>query len=64
MPYFNPYEKVIIDLLNRYRKPMSTLKVAERTGIAWETARDHLENLFKKGHIKKKTKSNKIIWWI
>ncbi len=51
-PYFNKYERLILSLLVRQRRPMSTKEISEEMGISWVTARKWLRSLKEKGFVK------------
>ena len=49
-----------------YNSPvtLSTSEVAEKADIAWETAKDRLEDLWDDHYIEREDKGNSIEWWI
>ncbi len=44
-------KRILADLF-RARRPLSVKKIAERNEVAWQTAKDNIERLEKKGLVK------------
>ena len=61
---FTSNEKRIINLLYVARRPLTTKQVSEKLGIAWQTAKDNLLCLNKKGYVNRKEESNRTYWWL
>jgi len=62
MSEFNIYEEKILKTLHSSRIPLSTKEVAEKSGIAWNTARKHLRSLSDNGYVKNHDEGNSIEW--
>jgi len=64
---FDPFEADILRYLRFIGRARNTSQIAEATKMSWETARDHLENLFGRGYVLKGERPNQILWkyrWI
>lgn len=61
---FTPNEKRIINLLYVARRPLTTKQVSGKLGIAWQTAKDNLVSLRKKGYVNMRDEGNRIYWWL
>ena len=61
---FNYNEKRIINLLYVARRPLTTKQVANKTHMAWQTAKDYLTELQKKGYMNKSIQGNRTYWWL
>ncbi|MDO5836371.1 MAG: helix-turn-helix domain-containing protein [Methanobacterium sp.] len=59
-----PIEKSIINALYFANKPLTTQKVADGAKISWQTAKNNLENLHKKGYVDGGKLGKSIYWWI
>lgn len=64
MPRFTPYQRAILNALYVARRALNTNEIAERTGMAWETARDNLSELYKTGYVYGRRVGNRIYWWL
>lgn len=58
------FQRHILATLYVARRPLTTKEIAEKSGIAWETARDNLSILYKRGYIYGKREGNRIYWWL
>jgi predicted transcriptional regulator len=61
---FTVNEKRIINLLYVARRQLTTKQVSAKLGIAWQTAKDNLISLRKKGHVNMRDEGNRIYWWL
>ena len=61
---FKSEERRIINVLYFANKPLSTKEISERTEMAWQTAKNHLEKMNEKGLLKTGIKGNTVYWWI
>lgn len=61
---FNPNEKRIINMLYVARRPLTTKQISEKAGVAWQTAKDCLLELQKKGYVNKSVQGNRTYWWL
>lgn len=59
---FTPKEKRIINTLYAAHKPLTTKNVAERSEMAWQTAKKYLDQLHKKGYVLY-AKYEKSVYW-
>lgn len=59
---YNPYEERIINTLMYSFRPLTTSQVSEYSGISYNTTKDYLEQLKKKGKVKSRVLSNRIYW--
>lgn len=63
-------EKLIVEVLKKEKKPLTTYQIAKKLGIAWSTANTYCYKLKDKGIIKGEEKaarvglSKKMVWWI
>ena len=64
MSEFHPREDDILDVLYRARKPITTNEIAERTGMAWATAKKYLEILEEEGYVAAAERGNSLYWWL
>lgn len=60
----NPSEKKIMAELYYARRPLTTNEVAEKSGMSWQTAKKHLEQMRKRGLLSRGKKGSAIYWWI
>ena len=66
----NEVDKIIVDLLEKEKKPLSTYQIAKKTGISWGTVHTHCYKLKDMGMIKgqekvtRVEKKKKMVWWI
>ncbi len=58
----NPYQRAILQELERARRPLTTRRIAQRSMITWPTAKKHLQKMQKEGLVIKTTKGNRILW--
>ena len=59
----NPYERAILNALYMSRIPLSTLQVAEKTNMSWETAKKYLRILRRNKLVDGgKIRKNKALW--
>jgi predicted ArsR family transcriptional regulator len=61
---FDIYEEKILEVLYKHPVSLSTSEVADKADIAWETAKDRLEDLWDDHYIEREDKGNSIEWWI
>ena len=64
MANFKPEEKQILSVLYFAQKPLTTKNISERAEMAWQTAKNHLEEMYQKGLLNKGKKGNAVYWWI
>ena len=64
MMVLKPIEKNIMNALYLANKALTTQKVAERADISWQTAKNNLEELYRKGHVDSGKYGKSIYWWI
>ncbi|OPY37592.1 MAG: hypothetical protein A4E35_01178 [Methanoregula sp. PtaU1.Bin051] len=64
MTELNVYEQAILRLLKVARRALTTSQIADKTGIAWETAKKYLDKLHRKRFISKEDTGNRIYWKI
>lgn len=64
MTDFNPYEEKILRTMLRAQRPLSTSKIADRSGIAWKTAKKYLAKLLTQNYVKTKEQGNTRYWWV
>ena len=64
MSRFDIYEEKILEVLYNSPVKLSTSEVADKADIAWETAKDRLEDLWRNHYIEREDKGNSIEWWI
>jgi len=63
-------EKLIVEILKKEKKPLTTYQIAKKLGIAWSTANTYCYKLKDKGIIKGEEKSarvglsKKMMWWV
>ena len=62
-------EKLVLDMLRKAKKPLSTYEIAKRAGISWSTANTCCYKLFSKKLVASeeneyKTSLRKVMWWI
>ncbi|MBI5331944.1 MAG: hypothetical protein HZB65_00055 [Candidatus Aenigmarchaeota archaeon] len=62
-------EKLVLDVLRKERRPLSTYEIAKLAGISWSTANTCCYKLFSKKLVvseekEYKTSLRKIMWWI
>ena len=58
----NPYQRAILQELERARRPLTTRRIAQRSMIAWPTAKRHLKKMEEKRLVIKTTRGNRILW--
>ena len=63
-PTLNPYEDRILLVLKRARRYLSTSQVSQFGGISYNTTRDYLKKLIRRGKVTYKKLSNKTMWKI
>lgn len=63
-PKFNAYEERILRVLARGRRALTTLQIADFTGISYNTVKKYLESLSRRSVIKRKKLTNKIYWYV
>ena len=61
---FDPFDLDLLRYLKSVKNPKTTSHMAEKTDMAWVTAREHLEDLFNRGYVKRRILPNKILWKI
>ena len=57
----NVYERMILVVLDRAKRPLSQTQVSEKSGMSWKTTKDHMKELVKQGHVKCKDKGNRLM---
>ena len=58
-------EDEIVELVRTADDPFTTAsEVAERVGMARQTAHKHLQELYEEGEIQKKKVGQSAIWWV
>ncbi len=61
---FAPNEKRVINLLYVARRSLTTKQVSEKLGVAWQTAKDNLMSLHRKGYVNMDERGNRTYWWL
>jgi Mn-dependent DtxR family transcriptional regulator len=57
-------ERRVINALYVAHKPLTTKNVAERSEMAWQTAKKYLTQLQKKGYVRCGRYGKSIYWWL
>ncbi len=63
-------EQLILDVLRKENKPLTTYQIAKKIGVSWSTANTYCYKLKDKGLIRGEEKSarigmsKKMVWWI
>jgi Sugar-specific transcriptional regulator TrmB. len=60
----NPEEKRILNVLYFANKALTTKEISERAEMAWQTAKNHLEQMYERGLLNRGKKSGAVYWWI
>ena len=55
MAELNPYESKILSVLIKSRTSLTTGRVANRSGISWNTADRHLKNMEERGWVRNRS---------
>lgn len=58
----NRKEKEIVRSMNAARRPLNTNQVAERSDMAWQTAKKWLKELGEKGYVDRRKRKNGTYW--
>ena len=61
---FNIYQREILNFLYVAQRPVNTSRIARRTNMAWQTAKDNLEDLHKRGYVNSRERGNSTQWWL
>lgn len=61
---FTPEEKRIVNVLYAAHKPLTTKNVADRSEMAWQTAKKYLNQLHKKGYVLFGKYGKSMYWWL
>jgi len=56
------YDRAILESMWKAQRKLTTKQIAERLGITWKTAKNHLKDLEKKKLITHDEMSNKTYW--
>lgn len=59
-----PEEKRILNTLYFANKPLTTKVISEKSDMAWQTAKNYLEQMHQRGLLGRKKVGNAIYWWI
>lgn len=57
-------EQRIINVLYYAHKPLTTLDIAKRSHVSWQTAKKYLERLYRKQLLRRMKKGKSVYWWI
>ena len=63
-------ESLILEVLRKEKKPLTTYQIAKKLGISWSTANTYCYKLKDRGAIKGEERaarvglSKKMVWWI
>lgn len=66
----NEVDRLIVELLKKEKKPLSTYQIAKKTGISWGTVHTHCYKLKDMKVIKGEEKitrvgtNKKMVWWL
>jgi len=52
-PIFNSKERIILQIIGKHKKFLTTSEIAKETGLSWTTARKYLDKLYEDGLISK-----------
>ncbi|MFZ3077300.1 MAG: hypothetical protein WA139_02495 [Candidatus Aenigmatarchaeota archaeon] len=58
----NVYERDIYRLLIGYGRPLTTKKIADKLGINWRTAKEHLIAMYRRKIVRYGRRGNRIYW--
>ena len=61
---FKPYERAVLYVLERARKPLTTASIARHANISWTAADNNLGELYSRGLIHKKERRTRTYWWV
>jgi len=60
----SPEEKRIMNTLYFANKALTTKEISERSEMAWQTAKNHLEQMYERGLLNRGKKGGAVYWWI
>ncbi len=62
-PIFKPFEERVVRVVTIAKRPLTTRQVSKFSGISYNSAKNNLDILNRKGILKKRVLKNRIYWF-